>query len=1054
MDSQQWTTQHNDPLFRETGITDPTGQTITISYTRGLNNNSTSTSQPFQAMTMKHGLYYNGFGMPVVEQTWNGSSYDTLIKKYDGLGRLIFVSTPFTCSSSPYSCSSAIGTTISYDALGRVLTQTDANGGIETHTYTQGTSSTGGLWEHINVSPTPSGDRTTGDKSKIILTNGIGQITEECFINGYSDATACGGPFGGNGYKTTYEYNPNGDIVVVYKSSASTSQQHKFQYDGLHRLTSETFPETGTRTFIYDYIVSVGGSGVCPQTTFPGAIVQIKDNKGGLFCPTYDAFGRIAQITYNGDPNTDTVGFSYDTGANGGGKLAQAWTCLGSQNPNSCPIANALTAETFNYDTRGNISNYNETSPLIRYENSGGWVSVNEVYDALDRPLSIILGNYNLWTASAWDNEGRPTKVVGGSNPQIPLQISATYGLHTAAAGPSSVTYGNLDTVTTNYDNVGHIVSEQIALGGSAHTQSDSLVWNANGTLGSITRSCSATDASCLGNTNASSITATYNYDELMRTWKAASTGDGGQLNQTFGYDVFDNIQSANGTPTMFNNGANSSNQLTNAADCASGGQQGPCYDANGRVTIDERGYQYTWDVNGKLVGSGNNGQGTYIRDAFGRAIDEPSGGANIWIPGVGNPLNIGAPGYGWFMNALPLPGGSAVEANAFYGYEYGFNHKDYLGNSVIHSYYDNNSQAGRFLFSQNYAPFGLPYDATGGDGDPAEQGFNGAGNLLNSTSLWDTPARELDSTAGRWISPDPIRQGWNLYTFGNNRPTSITDPYGLDPDPDSSAGGDDTGGNPTFDLSLSYNADAVTAEATIAPTPDSITVLPGTSGMADALVYPGAAAGDGASWSSVLNGNTNIMTGGGNPLNGADYQSITNNLNSFISRHPIFTQMLVAGIVGAVIGPNDPQPKFEDYADGNEYRRALQEWRWARTDENTARLQAEKAAKMGGGDPIAAAKEWAHAQGGMVNGVHFIEGTNSLTYLAEGESEFAGQAYETLVRWQTTPGLRIEDAIKAQGSERFTNFFTNLGDGAGSSDKWDLTDPYYGSRKPCIFCR
>ena len=63
----------------------------------------------------------------------------------------------------------------------------------------------------------------------------------------------------------------------------------------------------------------------------------------------------------------------------------------------------------------------------------------------------------------------------------------------------------------------------------------------------------------------------------------------------------------------------------------------------------------------------------------------------------------------------------------------------------------------------------------------------------LEASDLWDFPTRELHSTQGRWLSPDPaglaavdIRdpQTWNRYSYVRNTPTGLTDPNGLDPQP------------------------------------------------------------------------------------------------------------------------------------------------------------------------------------------------------------------------------------------------------------------------------
>lgn len=46
-------------------------------------------------------------------------------------------------------------------------------------------------------------------------------------------------------------------------------------------------------------------------------------------------------------------------------------------------------------------------------------------------------------------------------------------------------------------------------------------------------------------------------------------------------------------------------------------------------------------------------------------------------------------------------------------------------------------------------------------------------------SGIFDTPNRELNSSQGRWLSPDPAHKGWNLYAYTTN-PNNLIDPSGL----------------------------------------------------------------------------------------------------------------------------------------------------------------------------------------------------------------------------------------------------------------------------------
>jgi RHS repeat-associated protein len=56
---------------------------------------------------------------------------------------------------------------------------------------------------------------------------------------------------------------------------------------------------------------------------------------------------------------------------------------------------------------------------------------------------------------------------------------------------------------------------------------------------------------------------------------------------------------------------------------------------------------------------------------------------------------------------------------------------------------------------------------------------FAGITGDFDAGVLFDTPNRELASSQGRWVSPDPASSGWNQYAYSTN-PNSFGDPTGL----------------------------------------------------------------------------------------------------------------------------------------------------------------------------------------------------------------------------------------------------------------------------------
>jgi RHS repeat-associated protein len=362
------------------------------------------------------------------------------------------------------------------------------------------------------------------------------------------------------------------------------------------------------------------------------------------------------------------------------------------------------------------------------------------------------------------DGEGRPkTATQGAAN----LVTGVTYN---AASQPKTVSLGAGDSDNYVYDpNTNRMTKYTFTVGSTPKSQVGSPTWNLNGTL----RSLAITDGFNSGGAQTCNFgtSSVPGYDELGRL---LSVNCGSSVwSQSFSYDPFDNI-----TKSGSLNWAPGYNLANNRA-------LSPfTYDNNGNMTSDSAN-TYAWYVDNKL-GSINSttctifgsSDGTCILyDAFGREVERGVNGTyqEIMYTPVGKTAIMN--GQSTPVNAyFPLPGGQTYDQTGTADGSGYFWHKDWLGSVRLASSVQNRT----VYFDRAFAPYGEMYTNFGNTG-----GLDFTGDTQDSFSglLFDTPNRELSSSEGRWLSPDPAGAGWNLYAYVSNNPLGLVDPSGLGPD-------------------------------------------------------------------------------------------------------------------------------------------------------------------------------------------------------------------------------------------------------------------------------
>lgn len=146
----------------------------------------------------------DGFGRAILSQRLQApgsTTYDTIETDYNNSGLPSRSTMPFSASAGGTN-SSAPSVNTTYDALGRVLTATDANGGQISYTYTNN-----------DVLRTVSGTQTF---KKQFEYDGLGRLASVCEMStSLTGIGTCGQQTSQTGYWTKYTYDALGHLLTV-----------------------------------------------------------------------------------------------------------------------------------------------------------------------------------------------------------------------------------------------------------------------------------------------------------------------------------------------------------------------------------------------------------------------------------------------------------------------------------------------------------------------------------------------------------------------------------------------------------------------------------------------------------------------------------------------------------------------------------------------------------------------------------------------------------------------------------------------------------------------
>ena len=565
---------------------------------------------------------------------------------------------------------------------------------------------------------------------------------------------------------TLYQYNGSGNLTCVEQhggitgtgcSSSPTNDAtspwrvRRFTYDSLGRLLTANNPESGTITYTYD------NDGNLLQKTSP-APNQSNPAVTQTISYCYDELHRVtgkAYAAFNCPLASPIVSYTYDSGANGKGKLssltdqagtaAYSYDVLGRLSSETRVISGVSKSMSYSYNLDGSLKTMTyPSSAVVTYTPwNNGSVAVSTPQDIKD-----LGNNLNYITGATYGPDGSLAGFVNGSGGAAAITNTLTYNKRLqpgtiSAATPSATVF---------------------SIGYDFHFGNGD-----NGDVFGIT------------NYKDQSRNQTFTYDPLNRllsaqnagTDCAATTANGKTeyWGNTYTYDAWGNLTHKVVTKCSAE-GLDRTSLVNNQL-------SGYGYDVAGNMTNDGI-FSYSFDPENRLIGAHGY---TYAYDGNGNRLEKTNGttGTLYWYmtPGVAAETDLSGnnPHEYVFFNGKRV---ARKDSNGLVYYYF----SDHLSTASVIT-----DSAGGIKAESDYYPWGgelqiynnfnNTYKFTGKERD-------------SETSLDYFGARYYDGALGRFLTPDwetkatPIPyahfddpQSLNLYAYVENGPTMKRDADG-----------------------------------------------------------------------------------------------------------------------------------------------------------------------------------------------------------------------------------------------------------------------------------
>ena len=677
---------------------------------------------------------YNNTTSYYYDIVWNVNKVEdalgnNAIYNYDNSGNLTKVTTPFGVTNE-----------FTYDFRGNVITEKDGNGNVTTYSY----DNNGNLLSETDAQNNTITHTYDALNRQISITNANGYSTEYVY-DSVGNVLSVLNPLG---VKQSMTYDGNGNVLTVKDSNDVIIQRSTYDYnnnplevtDALNNVVRYTYDGNGNvktyttaRNNIYTYDYDGNGN-----------LVKVTDPLDGVIENTFDGRGNQTALK---DENNNTTTYSYDLL----NRLLSETTADGSSDSYVYDALSQLTeytnkrgqATAYTYNVDGDIVSKTtvEGSTAYTYDGNGNILTVTDengtisrTYDSLNRITSYTDANNNT-ILYEYDSVGNLTKLTYPDNKIVRYSYNANNQLAKVQD------WANRITIYT-YDNNGRLSSE---------TRPDGTIqtytYNANGQLtqtvdktaeGSIINEYSY-EYDADGNVITENSANEPNVNSITIPNEDMVYGDANQLATFNGvvisYDADGNMLS---TPLGDKWGVltyDSQNMLTDVA-TSDGAIAVYGYDAEGNRTLKtENGITTTYVVDpnaalSQVLMSTKNGETTYYIYGLGLIAQENSQGYKTY-------------------------------------------HYDYRGSTTAIT--DIN---GNVIDTVFYDPYGSILTRTGTTDTPFLY-VGQYGVETDNSGLYYMRARYYNPLIQRFINVDPIRNGYNWYSYTSGNAISYIDPTG-----------------------------------------------------------------------------------------------------------------------------------------------------------------------------------------------------------------------------------------------------------------------------------